>query len=120
MSYWQNDSGKSSVPLVSVSDHSVQSGQIRSFSGQGAGRHAGNFRLMFTCIPNRRYLRFNRALLAFQLSLVWRAIRPYLDCNQALLATHPQPAVKQGDMEGERTREADRPAASASGRHPHY
>lgn len=76
MSYWQNDSGKSSVPLVSVSDHSVQ-------SGQGAGRHDGKFHLMFTCIPNRRYLRFNRALLAFQLSLVWRAIRPYLQriCN---------------------------------------
>ena len=100
MSYWQNDSGKSSVPLVSASDHSLQSGQIRSFSGQGGGRHAGKLRLMFTCIPNRRYLRFNRALLTFQLSLVWRAIRPYLDCNQALLATHPQPAVKQGDMEG--------------------
>lgn len=70
------------------------------FSGQGGGRHDGKFRLMFTCIPNRRYLRFNRALLAFQLSLVWRTIRPYLDCNQALLATHLQPAVKQGDMEG--------------------
>ena len=70
------------------------------FSGQGGGRHAGKLRLMFTCIPNRRYLRFNRALLAFQLSLVWRAIRPYLDCNQALLAAHLQPAVKQGDMEG--------------------
>lgn len=60
----------------------------------------GKSTFMFTCIPNRRYLRFNRALLAFQLSLVWRTIRPYLGCNQALLATHPQPAVKQGDMEG--------------------
>ena len=100
MSYWQNDSGKSSVPPgLCVRPFCTVRANPFFFSGQGGGRHAGNFRLMFTCIPNRRYLRFNRALLAFQLSLVYHAIRPYLDGNQALLAAHLQPAVKQGDME---------------------
>ena len=78
MSYWQNDSGQSSVPLVSVSDHSLQSGQIRSFFRARRRPPCREF-------PPHVHLHSEQALPAFQSGLTCVPTKPCLACNQALL-----------------------------------
>lgn len=78
MSYWQNDSGKSSVPLVSASDHSLQSGQIRSFFRARRRPPCREF-------PPHVHLHSEQTLPAFQSGLTCVPTKPCLACNQALL-----------------------------------